>query len=191
VSYTGASFGSRTATLRDPNLRNPYIINWSAGFQGQLSDTWTVSLMHQGTSGVGLIRSWNINTIPLSIALGSDRALQDKVFAAQQSYLYYPQFGAINYLSNFNHNTWHSGNVTVDKRYGKGLTLQVSYNISKSLSRTEEKRRTLRAAFLLDSLSGQSDEAIAQRHHVSRSTVVLCIQKFLSIRSGPQWRATG
>ena len=46
-------------------------------------------------------------------------------------------------------------------------------------SRTEEKRRTLRAAFLLDSLSGQSDEAIAQHYHVSRSTVVLCIQKFL------------
>ena len=46
-------------------------------------------------------------------------------------------------------------------------------------SRTEEKRRTLRAAFLLDSLSGQSDEAIAQHYHVSRSTVVLCILKFL------------
>src|SRR5207248_3018132 len=46
-------------------------------------------------------------------------------------------------------------------------------------SRTEEKRRTLRAAFLLDSRSGQSDEAIAHQHHVSRSTVVLCINKFL------------
>src|SRR5450432_938833 len=46
-------------------------------------------------------------------------------------------------------------------------------------SRIEEKRRALRAAFLLDSLSGQSDEAIAQHPHVSRSTVVLCIQKFL------------
>ena len=46
-------------------------------------------------------------------------------------------------------------------------------------SRTEEKRRTLRAAFLLDSLAGQSDEAIAHHHHVSRSTVVRCIQKFL------------
>jgi transposase len=45
-------------------------------------------------------------------------------------------------------------------------------------SRTEEKRRTQRAAFLLDSTSGQSDEAIARRYHVSRSTVVLCIQKF-------------
>jgi transposase len=46
-------------------------------------------------------------------------------------------------------------------------------------SRTEENRRTLREAFLLDSLSGQTDEAIARHHHVSRSTVVLCIQKFL------------
>jgi len=48
-----------------------------------------------------------------------------------------------------------------------------------SRSRTEEKRRTLRAAILLESLSGQSDESIAQRHHVSRGTVVLCIEKCL------------
>ncbi len=46
-------------------------------------------------------------------------------------------------------------------------------------SRTEEERRTLRAAILLASLSGQSDEAIARHHHVSRGTVVLCIQKCL------------
>lgn len=46
-------------------------------------------------------------------------------------------------------------------------------------SRTEEKRRTVRAALLLDSLSGQSDGTIAQRLHISRSTVVLCIRKCL------------
>ena len=39
-------------------------------------------------------------------------------------------------------------------------------------SRTEQKRRTQRAAILLASLSGQSDEAIARHHHVSRSTVL-------------------
>jgi transposase len=48
-------------------------------------------------------------------------------------------------------------------------------------SRTEEKRRTVRAAILLDSLSGQSDEVIARRHHVSRGTVVLCIKKCLQL----------
>src|SRR3974377_2304615 len=46
-------------------------------------------------------------------------------------------------------------------------------------SRTDQKRRTQRAAFLLDSASGQSDEAIARHYHVSRGTVVLCVQKFL------------
>lgn len=46
-------------------------------------------------------------------------------------------------------------------------------------SRTAEKRRTLRAAILLDSLSGQSDETIARHHRISRGTVVLCIQKCL------------
>ena len=46
-------------------------------------------------------------------------------------------------------------------------------------SRSDEKRRTLRAAILLDSRSGRSDEAIAGRHHVSRGTVVHCIQKCL------------
>jgi hypothetical protein len=45
--------------------------------------------------------------------------------------------------------------------------------------RTGEKRRTVRAALLLDSLACQSDEAIARRHCISRSTVVLCIQKRL------------
>lgn len=46
-------------------------------------------------------------------------------------------------------------------------------------SRSEEKRRALRAGILLESFSGQSDESIAQHHHISRSTVVLCIQKCL------------
>src|SRR6185295_9428871 len=48
-----------------------------------------------------------------------------------------------------------------------------------SKSRTEEKRRTLRAAILLGSLSGESYETIARQHHVSRGTVVLCIRKCL------------
>ncbi len=134
VPYTGASYGSRTATWRDPNLRSPYVMNWSAGFQYQMAPTWVLNLTYQGTAGVGLERSWNINQIPLSIALGGNRALQDTVYQAQQNYLLYPQFGSVNLLSNFNHNTWHSGNITVEKRYGRGLTLNASFNWSKSLS---------------------------------------------------------
>ena len=63
-------------------------------------------------------------------------------------------------------------------------------------SRTDEKRRTVRAALLLDSLEGQSDEAIARRHRVSRGTVVRCIRKCLQCgleasagRIAPFWQA--
>src|SRR6516164_2265610 len=66
----------------------------------------------------------------------------------------------------------------------KRIALQFSEEERRKLdsirvSRVEEKRRTLRAAILLDSWSGQSDDAIAKHHHVSRSTVVLCIAKCL------------
>ena len=66
----------------------------------------------------------------------------------------------------------------------KRMTVQFSVEERDKLdsirrSRIEERRRTLRAAILLDSWSGQSDESIAKRHHVSRSTVVLCIEKCL------------
>ena len=62
------------------------------------------------------------------------RALQDTVFQAQQNYMIYPQFGTVNYLSNFNHNTWHSGNISLEKRFGKGLLFTTSFHFSKSLS---------------------------------------------------------
>jgi hypothetical protein len=103
-----------------------------------MASTWMMTVIYQGTAGVALTRSWNINEIPLSIALGGDRVLQDKVYTAQQDYKMYPQFGNISYLSNFNHNTWHSGNITVDKRYGRGLTLNASLNFSKSLSNADQ-----------------------------------------------------
>lgn len=137
VPYTGANFGSRNATWRDPKLHNPYVMNWSGGFQFQPANTWVLNVQYQGSAGVGLIRNWNINGIPLEIALGGNRALQDTVFQAQQNYQIYPQFGTVNLLSNFNHNTWHSGNIAIEKRYGKGLVFNASFNFSKSLSNAD------------------------------------------------------
>src|SRR5438270_1801415 len=37
-------------------------------------------------------------------------------------------------LSNFNHSTWHRGTFAVEKRYGSGITLNATFNWSKSLS---------------------------------------------------------
>lgn len=136
VPYTGANFGSRNVTWRDPNLHNAYTMTWSGGFQYQPGTNWFVSAMYQAAAGVGLQRSWNINQIPTSIALGTDRALQDSIVSLglQQNYMIYPQFGTVNLLSNFNHSTWHSGNFAVEKRYSSGIIFNTTFNWSKSLS---------------------------------------------------------
>jgi transposase len=46
-------------------------------------------------------------------------------------------------------------------------------------SRTEERRRTVRAAILLDAHAGLSDPTIARAHDINRNTVVRCISKYL------------
>lgn len=51
-------------------------------------------------------------------------------------------------------------------------------------SRSEQKRRTLRASILLNAADGLSDQANATANRVNRNTVVLCIQKFLRLGLG-------
>ncbi|HEX4230474.1 MAG TPA: hypothetical protein VHZ07_17495, partial [Bryobacteraceae bacterium] len=46
-------------------------------------------------------------------------------------------------------------------------------------SRTEEPRRTVRAAILLDAADGMTDKANAAARQVNRNTVVLCVRKYL------------
>jgi hypothetical protein len=46
-------------------------------------------------------------------------------------------------------------------------------------SRTEERRRTIRAAILLDAPDGITDQANAEARQVNRNTVVLCVRKYL------------
>ena len=46
-------------------------------------------------------------------------------------------------------------------------------------SRSEEKRKVLHAAILLDCAGGMSDSAIAVANRVNRHTVALCVSKFL------------
>lgn len=46
-------------------------------------------------------------------------------------------------------------------------------------SRSEEKRRVVHAAILLDCANGKSDSATAAANHVNRHSVALCVNKFL------------
>lgn len=48
-------------------------------------------------------------------------------------------------------------------------------------SRKDEKRRVIRAAILMESITGKSDQVIAREHRISRGTVVNCVRKCLQL----------
>ena len=130
--FVGTNYSGRNVELWDTNLRNPYVLNWNTSVQYQLSQNYMLETMYQGSSGVGLIERWNINTFPIDFAKGNP-VLQNQVLAASQNYRPFPNYGNINDRSNFGHSTFHSGTIKVEKRRSEGLTYSTFYTFSKAM----------------------------------------------------------
>lgn len=133
VPYFGSAgnYSGRSVSYLDPNLRTPYVMNWSGGIQYQLGRTWVVEAKYSGAAGVKLIGTANINQIHFDIS--RDTAVLDQISRATQNYKPYTQFGSINLESNLGHNTYHAGTLRFEKRYSKGMTLTAFYTYSKAL----------------------------------------------------------
>jgi len=107
-------------------------MNWNLSAQYQLSGNGLLKLTYQGSAGVDLVESWNVNVFPTSFG-ATNPALRAAAFAAPQNYLPYTQFGAINYMSNTGHSTYHSGTVQYQNRNSHGLVLNSFYTFSKAI----------------------------------------------------------
>ncbi len=132
---TSNNFANRSATYIDPNLRNPYTMSWSGGFQYQIRPNTIAEVVYQGSAGVGLVNGSpvNMNELPHSIYSSTDSTLLGQVYKSPQSYLPYSQFGSINEYSNWDHSTYNALVARVEKRYANGLSFNFLYTWSKNL----------------------------------------------------------
>ncbi len=130
--FVGTNFGGRSVEYWDPNLRNPYAMNWHSSVQYELTSKYLVEVMYQAGAGVGMLERYDVNTFHPDLGRGNP-ALQNQIFQASQNYRPYPHFGAINLRSNFGHYTHHSGTVKLEKRYSRGLTFLTFYTFAKTI----------------------------------------------------------
>lgn len=135
VPFVGTNYSSRNASWFDPNMRMPYIMSWSGGMQWNFRENWLLEGIYQGQSGVGLINTWDTNRIRLDVS--QDPTVLNTIFTSAQNYKPYPQFGAVNLISNFGHNTYHSATIRTEKRYSAGMTLNIFYTFQKTLTDNE------------------------------------------------------
>ena len=131
--YSGSNLGARSAEYWDPNLRNPYVLNWNSSVQYQLSTNYVLEFSYQGSSGVGLIERWQYNAFPLSLAQGN-LAEQNRINAQAQNFRTFPQFGDVRLRSNFGHSTFHGGTIKLEKRMSNGLFFNTFYTYSKAIN---------------------------------------------------------
>jgi hypothetical protein len=132
VPFSGANFANRSVSWFDPNMRLPYVMNWSGGLQWNFAPTWVLETLYQGSRGVRLLNAWDINQIPLDIS--TDQNVLRTIFQAPQNYKPFRQFGAIRHYSNYGDNSYHGVTFRTEKRYSKGLVLNAFYTFSKSLN---------------------------------------------------------
>ncbi|MGH9723211.1 MAG: hypothetical protein ACRD8O_23615, partial [Bryobacteraceae bacterium] len=130
--FVGTNYGNRNAEWWDPELRNPYVLNFNGSAQYEFKPNYLLELSYQGSSGVGLIERWQYNTFPIDYFAGNP-AQQTLVFSQSQNYRPYPHFGDIRLRSNFGHSTFHSGTVKVEKRMSNGLYFSTFYTLSKAI----------------------------------------------------------
>ncbi|HET8547272.1 MAG TPA: TonB-dependent receptor, partial [Bryobacteraceae bacterium] len=130
--FVGTNYGSRSAEWWDPNLRNPYTLNFNGSAQYEFRRNYLLEISYQGSSGVGLIERWQYNTFPIDY-LADNPAQRNVVFAAAQLYRPFSHFGDIRLRSNFGHSTFHSGTVKLEKRTSQGLYFSTFYTFAKAI----------------------------------------------------------
>ncbi len=134
ATFVGTNYSNRTATYIDPALRNPYSMTWSGGFQWEFRSNHLLEVVYQGSSGVGLIGTTNINVLPQSIYSSTNTTLLNQVFSATQNYLAYPQFGTITATGNYGHSTYHGLTTRLERRFSSGFRYNVLFTWSKNLA---------------------------------------------------------
>ena len=137
VPYVGTNYGARNATWLDPNIRTPYVMSWSGGLQWQFKQTWLMEVQYQGSAGVKLMNTLNLNVQPVGW-FPTDTARLDNIRINFQNFKPYTQFGNVNLVSNFGHNTYHAGTLRFEKRYAQGFTMNSFYTWSKTIDNFDD-----------------------------------------------------
>ncbi|MFN0166803.1 MAG: carboxypeptidase regulatory-like domain-containing protein [Bryobacteraceae bacterium] len=182
--YVGLNYSQRTASYYDPNMRNPYIMNWNVGVQRQLGGNFLVELSYQGSAGVGLLNYWDINQIPLNIS--SDPVQLEAIRRAAPNFVPYTQFGQIRHYSNYGHSSYHGATLKVEKRVSNGLSFTSFYTWSKSIDQDSDDSVAGGVTFYNRSLEKARSDYDVRHRWVSYWTWELPMGKgrrFLSDRS--------
>lgn len=134
--------------LFSPNKRigQPYSQQYSLGIERQFFGTYAFKLFYVGTRGIRLVREVESNIgfykaaadANPSIYAGILPTLQPTTVGGQAAYRRDPNRGSILVGDGFGQSTYHSMQVTVEKRFARGLQFEANYTWSSFINDTDD-----------------------------------------------------
>jgi hypothetical protein len=194
--------GAVGVTYVDPDLsgKPPYYLNWSLGLQREILGSMTAGATYSASVGHFLPRNgdtgiWSNSMHPQYLALGTLLAAQAtpaNVAAAQriipsvalpfsnfqgtigQMLAPFPQYNNINYYTGLGNSTYHSMQLTLNRRFSQGLTGQFAYTFSKEIDNLPSGGQLGTVGGTRDPYNGRLDRGLGVIHrpHLVRATFV-------------------
>jgi hypothetical protein len=124
VTPTCNSFSPCDLFAVDPNLKYPYVTNWSLGITHAFNNNLSLEVGYVGNHGTGLtgLRDLNQNAVVNGVTTGG------QPYATQ-----FPAFRYINYVSNDAHSNYNGLQATFTQRVTHGLSFTSGYTYSHGL----------------------------------------------------------
>ena len=76
--FLGTNYSGRNVSLWDPNLRNPYVMNWNLSVQHEFTRNYLIEASYQASGSVGLIERWELNTFGSDFMASATPAQRDR-----------------------------------------------------------------------------------------------------------------
>ena len=194
--------GAVNMTYVDPDLsgKPPYYLNWSFGLQQEIFGSMTAGASYSASVGHFLPRNgdvgiWSNSMHPQYLALGTLLAAQAtpaNIAAAQriipsvalpfsnfqgtigQMLAPFPQYNNLTYYAGLGNSTYHSLQLTLNRRFSQGLTGQFAYTYSKEIDNLPTGGQLGTVGGTRDPYNGRLDRGLGVIHrpHLVRATFV-------------------
>jgi len=127
------------------NFRNPYSTQFNFCVQHRLGEAWLLELAFVGSRGLDLPYFSNANQVPIRSLSAAQRASIAQAVATGQDTTPilagmrpYSAFGDVTLSRNAASSAYHSGQIKLEKRFAKGLSVLGSYTFSKSIDNASD-----------------------------------------------------
>jgi Carboxypeptidase regulatory-like domain/TonB dependent receptor/TonB-dependent Receptor Plug Domain len=127
----------RAVRLRavNPDSVDGSVDQWNLGFQREVVGNMVVTLDYVGTKGTHLSTLRNLNQ-PFFNADGT--VTNVLVNGVLTPVIPYPDLGPIEYRENNGNSIYHGMEVTLEKRFSRGLSFRTAYTLAKSIDQSQE-----------------------------------------------------